>query len=78
MINYNPSKSARLITELREKRNLSMQDVADRIGVSKTSVFKWENEQSKLTTENVLKISKFFNITVEELLQGKLKYEPNS
>lgn len=78
MINYNPSKSARLITELREKRKLSMQDVADRIGVSKTSISKWENEQSKLTTENVLKISKFFNITVEELLQGKLKTEPNS
>lgn len=77
MINYNPSKTARLITELRENRNLSLQDVAKRIGVSKTSVFKWENVLSKLTTENVLKVAKFFNITVEELLQGKLKDEPN-
>ena len=63
-----------LIHELRERYNLTQQQFADEIKVSKGAVCQWESG-SGIKTEKLYDIAKFFNITVEELLEGKLNEE---
>lgn len=47
---------------LREKLNLSYQDVADMVGLSKQSIFKFEKGETKPSSDTILKFSEVFNI----------------
>ena len=56
------------IKELREQRDLSMQDLANYLEVSKSSVNMWENA-GVIPREPILKkISQAFNVTIDYLL----------
>lgn len=65
------------ISDLRKKANLTIQDVADILGVSKPAVSKWENGDGSIKTEMLYRISKLYGVTVKELLDGKLSSESN-
>lgn len=65
------------IRDLRLKANLTVQDVADILGVSKPAVSKWENGDGSIKTEMLYRISKLYGVTVKELLDGKLNNESN-
>ena len=65
------------IRDLRLKANLTVQDVANILGVSKTAVSKWENGDGSIKTEMLYRISKLYGVTVKELLDGKLSNESN-
>lgn len=56
------------IKELREKNSLSMQDLADKIGVNKSRVGMWENNGSVPRMDALKKISEFFNVSIDYLL----------
>lgn len=56
------------IKRMREERDLSMQELADFLGVSKSSVNMWENA-GVIPRESILKkISKSFNVSIDYLL----------
>lgn len=58
---------------LRKKRieaNLSQEDLADQLNISRQSISKWENEKGYPNIETLLNISEIFNVTVDELLKG--------
>ena len=63
------------IRDLRLKANLTVQDVANILGVSKPAVSKWENGDGSIKTEMLYRISKLYGVTVEELLNGKMNSE---
>lgn len=58
------------IQSLRKGRGISQEELADRIGVSRQAVSKWESEQSTPDLEKVLLLSDYFEVTTDYLLRG--------
>lgn len=56
------------IKELREERGLSINRLAKEVGVSATTVFRWEHSQADITGENLFALAKFFGVTADYLL----------
>ncbi|MBC8591147.1 helix-turn-helix domain-containing protein [Wansuia hejianensis] len=59
------------IKRLRETKGYSQEMVAEKLGVSRQSVSKWENNISEPSTENLLKLSVLFNVEVDYLINGE-------
>lgn len=59
------------LTELRKKANLSQEDIAEKIGVSRQTISKWELDQSLPDFDKILPLCKLYNITSDELLTGR-------
>ncbi len=64
--------------ELRKEKNLSQEEVADRLNVSRQSVSKWETNQSVPDFDKIIPLCELFGIGAEELLTGKKPEEPES
>jgi transcriptional regulator with XRE-family HTH domain len=72
------------LRDLRSKKNLSLDELAHHLELSKTSISKWESDLSKPSTQNFLKICEFFEVEVYDLVENvsnlffkKLKFESN-
>lgn len=63
--------------ELRKEKNLSQEEVADKLNVTRQTVSKWETNQSTPDFDKIVPICELFGIGTEELLTGK-KTETNS
>ena len=61
--------------ELRKAKNLTQDEVAEKLNVTRQTVSKWETNQSTPDFDKIVPISELFEIGVEELLTGKLKEE---
>ena len=55
------------ILELRTKRNLSQNELADLLDVSRQSVSKWETDASTPDLDRLIKLCDVFHITLDEL-----------
>lgn len=64
------------IAKLRTSLNISQEQLAEKISVSRQSVSKWEMDQALPQIDKVLQICEIFNITTDELLQDKLNISP--
>lgn len=60
------------ILKLRRQRNMTQEELADFIGVTKASVSKWETKQSLPDILLLPQLASFFDVTVDELIG----YEP--
>ena len=58
------------IQYLRKNKGISQEELADKVGVSRQAVSKWESEQSTPDIEKVILLSDFFNVTTDYLLKG--------
>ncbi len=54
----------------RKKINLSQDELAEKVGVSRQSVSFWETGQTQPTIDNIIALSKIFNISSDELLDN--------
>lgn len=59
------------LTELRKKQNLSQEEVAEKLNVTRQTVSKWELDQSTPDFDKIIPICKLYSITSEELLTGR-------
>lgn len=59
------------IYRLRSERNMSQGDLADALEVSRQSVSKWENNMAVPDLDKLVKMSKLFGITLDELVTGR-------
>lgn len=59
------------ISALRKEMNISQQELAKRLEVTRQAVSKWENDQSSPDTLNLIRISDALNTDVEFLATGK-------
>lgn len=57
------------LKEIRKQNNLSQEDLANQLNVSRQAITKWETAQGLPDMENLKNISKFFHISLDELLQ---------
>ena len=53
---------------LRKKNNLSQEQLADKLGVSRQAVSKWESASSVPDMEKMMQLCKILNCTLEELV----------
>lgn len=63
------------IINLRKKSGMSQEELADKIGVSRQAVSKWESMQSIPDLDKILKMSKLFNVSTDFLLKDELEME---
>lgn len=56
--------------ELRKKKGLSQEEVAERLNVTRQSVSKWETDESKPDFDKIIPICELFEISSNELLSG--------
>lgn len=56
--------------ELRKGSNLSQEDFAEKLGVSRQAVSKWERGEAYPDTENLIAISEMFSVTIDEMLRS--------
>ena len=59
------------IKEIREKLNLSQDELAKRVGVSQSSVAKWENCDNNPRCDTLVKVAFVLGCTVDELLKDE-------
>lgn len=55
---------------LRKSKGISQEELADKIGVSRQAVSKWESEQSTPDIEKLILMSDYFEVTMDYLLKG--------
>ena len=58
------------IQYLRKAKGISQEELAEKVGVSRQAVSKWESEQSMPDLEKVIAMSDFFEVTTDYLLKG--------
>ena len=58
------------IQYLRKAKGISQEELADKVGVSRQAVSKWESEQSTPDLEKVIILSDFFGVTTDYILKG--------
>lgn len=55
---------------LRQKNNLTQDDIAKIVGKSRVLVSQWESDDREITTEDIIKLSAYFNLPMD-ILVGK-------
>ena len=68
----NPEKIGQFIKKLRKENNLTQKDLADKYGVTYQAVSKWENGINLPDVSLIREMSKDFNISVEDILDGEI------
>ena len=56
------------LQELRNKKGLTQQELAQKLYVSRTAVSKWESGRGYPSIDSLRDIAKFFSVTVDELI----------
>ncbi|MBM6924937.1 helix-turn-helix transcriptional regulator [Pseudoflavonifractor phocaeensis] len=59
------------ICRLRKERGMSQGDLADRLGVSRQSVSKWETNGSVPDLDKLVVMSRLFGVTLDQLVCGE-------
>lgn len=70
-IEYNTNNMlefAKRLIELRKENHISQAQLAKKIGVSCSVVCYWETDRSEPTAPNLIKLSEYFDVSVDYLL----------
>lgn len=58
------------LQQLRTGKNLTQEQLAEQLYVSRTAISKWESGKGYPNIESLKCISKFFSVTIDELSKG--------
>lgn len=61
------------IIELRKKSGMSQEELAEKLGVSRQSISKWEGAQSTPDLNRILQLSEIFGVTTDSLLKDTIE-----
>lgn len=59
------------LQELRKSRGLTQEELAELLYVSRTAISKWESGRGYPGIDSLKEISKFFSVTIDDLLSGE-------
>ena len=71
-------ETANRLVEFRKKNGYSQEDLADKIGVSRQAVSKWERAESSPDTDNLIALAGLYGVSLDELLYAKKEEEAPS
>lgn len=71
-------ETANRLYELRKQQGLSQEELAEKLGVSRQAVSKWERSEASPDTENLIALSKIYGLTLDELVFGEKTTEEKS
>lgn len=66
------------LKKIRKDNNLSQEQLAEKLGVSRQSVSKWESNQAYPEMDKMLQICQLFNLNIDELLNQDYKEVNNT
>lgn len=71
---------ANRLVNLRKENGLSQEQLAEKIGVSRQAVSKWERSEASPDTDNIILLARLYNISLDELLrtEDEIPIEPLS
>ena len=61
------------ISELRKKKGLSQEELAEKIGVARQTISKWELGETSPDLKQSKELSKIFNVSLDELTDNDIK-----
>ena len=61
------------ILELRKKNNITQEELAEKVGVSRQTISKWELGETAPDLKQSKELSKIFNVSLDELVDNDLK-----
>ncbi len=64
-------ETANRLLQYRKKHNLSQEELASRIGVSRQAVSKWERAEASPDTDNLILLADIYGVSLDELLKGE-------
>ncbi len=67
----NAQKCGKFITELRKEKNLTQKDLANELNVSDKAISRWETGKGFPDVDSLQSLSKFFSVSINELLAGE-------
>ena len=59
------------LQELRKNRNLTQEELAESLFVSRTAISKWESGRGYPSIDSLKEISAFFSVSIDDLLSGE-------
>lgn len=62
--------------ELRKKQGLTQEEAAEKLGITRQTVSKWETDQSTPDFDKLLPISRLYGISLDELAGNERREEP--
>ena len=60
------------LTELRKKNGYSQEELAEKLGVSRQSVSKWESNNTYPETDKIIQIANLFDCSMDDLINDKI------
>ena len=63
------------LLQYRKARGLSQEELAEKIGVSRQAVSKWERAEASPDTDNLISLAKIYGVTLDELFKVKKETE---
>ena len=66
------------IIDLRKKNGWSQEELAEKLGVSRQSISKWEGAQSVPDMNRIIALSEIFGVSTDYLLKDEMEPEPNT
>ena len=64
-------ETANRLYELRKKQGLSQEELAEKLGVSRQAVSKWERSEASPDTDNLIALAKIYGLSLDELIYGE-------
>ncbi len=71
-------ETANRLLEYRKKFGFSQEELAEKIGVSRQAVSKWERAEASPDTDNLIILANVYGVTLDELLRGKEEQSVNN
>lgn len=68
---------ANRLLQLRKQNNLSQEELAFKLGISRQAVSKWERAEASPDTDNLINLAKLYNVSLDELLKSDEFIEGN-
>ncbi len=65
------------IKEEREKLNMSQDELAEKMNITRQAISKWETGKSFPDIEKILELSNLFNLSLDELVKGDKAFQQN-
>ena len=63
-------KTGRFIAELRREKELTQEELAEKLNVTNKAVSRWETGSGFPDVDSMLALSSFFGVSINELLLG--------